>query len=234
MANFTYASGIIQRLFKIRHYDPQHLHSSTVAPHIFRQDHNDSQTQSKGCSAAEENSWQLTLSRGSMAQHDQQDLTHFDRKFSKSLIGDFTFDIQRLRERRKFFLQRNLRRFLLYHQALLATTPESRLFDLQAAETPKSTLRKELDPEQCPLLSVNGHHNSSSALRESFEAKPAREAVSRQCLCIRAMAPDFEAPDFEASGRRSRRKAQEQLYHHDDAELTINIVNVREEARFRH
>ena len=167
-----------------------------------------------------------------MAQHDQQDFTHFDRKFSKSLIGDFTFDIQRLRQREKFFLQRNLRRFLLYHQALLATTPESRLFDLQAAETPKSTLHKELDPEQCPLVSINGHHNSSSALRETFEAKPAQEAVSRQCLCIRAMAPDFEAPDFEARGRRSRRKVQEQLYHHDDAELTINIVNVRKKLDF--
>ena len=39
-------------------------------------------------------------------------------------------------------------------------------------------------------------------------------------------------PDFDAPTRRSLRKVHEQLYHHDDAELTINIVNVRKKLDF--
>ena len=162
-----------------------------------------------------------------MAFDDQWDYTHFDRKFSKNFIGDFTFDIQRLRKRRKVFLQRNLRCFLQYHQTLLETTPESQLFEAQAAETLHPTLHKELNPELCLRDLVNGHHRSGSGLGESLEAKPAQEAVSRKCLCVRAMTPDFEAP-----ARRSLRKVQEQVYHHDDAELTINIVNVRKKLDF--
>ena len=162
-----------------------------------------------------------------MAYHGQQNFTRFNRKFSKNIIGDFTFDIQRLQKREEVFLQRNLRRFLLHHQTVLETTPVSRLVDLQAAEWPYPTLHKELDPEQHPLVSVNAHYNSGSAVRESFEVKPAPEAVSPQCLCIRTMAPEFEAPE-----RRSLRKVKEQLYDDDNAELTINIVNVRKKLDF--
>ena len=162
-----------------------------------------------------------------MAHHDQQDFIHFDRKFSRNLIGDFTFDIQRLRKRRKIILQRNLRRFLLHHQTLLETTPESQLLDLRAADNPHPTVLKELNPERCLRDPVNGHHNLDAALGASTEAKPAQESVSQHCLCVRAMASDFEAP-----ARRSLRKVQGQLYHQEDAELTFNIVNVRKKLDF--
>ena len=99
-------------------------------------------------------------------------------KFAKSFIGDFTFNTQRLRKRRKVFLQQDLRCLLLYHQTSSETTPESQFLEAQAAETLHPTLHKELNPERCLRDPVNGHHRSGSGLSENFEAKAAQKAVS--------------------------------------------------------
>ena len=135
----------------------------------------------------------------------QTPITRSDPKFSKSLTGDFTFDLECARSRGPSFLARNVRRVLSYHKGRLYTDSAS--------------LAKNNDPSRTHAR----HHPQAKQIRhDSSEDQSAPIA-----LPIRTM------ETLECVSRRSARNLQQVMYNNDLAELSINLCNIRKLLDFK-
>lgn len=156
-----------------------------------------------------------------------------DPKFSKSLTGDFTFDLDCQRSRCPPFLLRNIRQLLSYHKRSLSresvSKPDSNYGQHEVHQYSACT--------HCSTCCrAQGHaalavHVPALAQSQPLPAGPVAQIpegnhLFEQVLPIRAM------KSHGLASRRSSRKFEEQIYDNDLAELILNLSSIRKLLNF--
>ncbi len=156
-----------------------------------------------------------------------------DPKFSKSLTGDFTFDLDCGRSRLPPFLLRNIRRLLSYHQKSLQHQviydPDSNHHQTEvykACACALSSSCRHAQRHKASDLHVLYQAQTQQVTPSSIIAAPEGRRILKEILPIRIMKTK------ESASRRSSRKLQEQVYDNDLAELTLNLINIRKLLNF--
>ena len=146
-----------------------------------------------------------------------------DPKFLKTLVGDFTFDLDCARSRCPPFLLRNIRHLLSYHQKSLQQ-------HVVGALDPTSD--RTVDAESCSCADPSScSHSNEGRLAAAHASNHQRCRPIRLGSVVSLPIRDMDTP--ESASRRSTRKLQEQMYDNDYAELTINLSNIRKLLNFK-
>ena len=156
-----------------------------------------------------------------------------DPKFSRSLTGDFTFDLDCQRSRCPPFLLRNIRQLLSYHKRSLSrdlvSSPDSNHGQNEvhqaSACTHCSTCRRAQGHAEL-AVHVPACTQSQPLPAAPIIQIPERHHFVQQSLPIRAMKSNGLA------SRRSSRKLEEQTYDNDLAELILNLSSIRKLLNF--
>jgi hypothetical protein len=163
-----------------------------------------------------------------MAYSHVQTIQKTDRKFPKTLVGDFTFFHFCDQRRRRRFLQRNIRKFLAYHDARLLCNDSAPQRNHSPVVNTQFVLATGQSSTNHLLRSTDGAtaYDELAADPTSVYEKSVLEAASQQTLVIRTM-----DTNFQNSSRRSIRK-QEAPFQDSAAELTLNLVSIRKKLNF--
>jgi len=167
-----------------------------------------------------------------------------DPKFPKTLIGDFTFDSERNQHRSQLFLRRNMTRVLAYHEknrikaAVNSNLHRRRTFGgsidsvstKSGAETPTANGAE----PATPLVLYAGQNLIATSQALDMPIPPGRqhlpsvsESVSPSAFVVASPKEDYKAP-----ARRSLRRLEGSQYDDEDAELRLNLSNIRKKLNF--
>lgn len=157
------------------------------------------------------------------------------KRFSRHLVGDFTFALYRQKARQKLFLQRNITRVLASHR-------KRRQRELASADTHLNLTkqpRKQVDlseekPSETPArngleegASLDGSETSANPLVISSQAQ--RQQAT---MATRSLPSQSNGAKNERSTRRSIR-GLDRIYEETDAELTLDLSNIRKKLNFK-
>ncbi len=131
-----------------------------------------------------------------------------DPKFSKSISGDFAFNLECESSRCRSFLLRNIRQLLSYHERNLRHRG------------------RDLEESAFPDFDASEQSSTQELEADSISAKNTQVAITKT-LSIRSM-----AKTMETGSRRSTRKLEALTYDHDEAELTLNLRSIRKLLNF--
>src|SRR5271154_2251007 len=172
------------------------------------------------------------------------------RKFSKPVVGDFTFDLEGERHRHLLFLPRNMKRVLLHHESNRAMGTNGTAKRPPLTNGHRDSSIRSLSPrsasQTCQTASKNGTDGASNSKSttngtltngilsfddysqppDSITSKPWLEQVSKSCLAVAADSEKYDTPS-----RRSRRH-QLDPFQDKGAELTISPRNIRKKLNF--
>ncbi|KIX08938.1 uncharacterized protein Z518_00016 [Rhinocladiella mackenziei CBS 650.93] len=160
------------------------------------------------------------------------------RRFSRYLIGDFTFALEQSRSRQKPFLQRNITRVLAYHQkrrernftpSILSKKSPSK--SRESDDSPGGIPSEESSINiVAPVVASNGSETSPNpeALWSQDRQPPTNIAMgSKSQLSLQ------NAGENERNTRRSIRSLLDKAYEQPDAELTLDLSNIRKKLNFK-
>ncbi|KAI1615288.1 hypothetical protein EDD36DRAFT_381448 [Exophiala viscosa] len=159
-----------------------------------------------------------------------------ERRFSRHLIGDFTFALQRSQSRHKLFLERNIARVLDDHQ-------QRREGKSRAAVSRKTTSPNSL---RVGTTTTEGLESRGAVAEQAVGASPLQGSTasgrltsnSRQTQVQPNMArSSLSAP---ADGKRTERKTRrsirgllDKVYEQPDAEISLDLINIRKKLNFK-
>ena len=136
-----------------------------------------------------------------------------ERKFTKSVVGDFTYSAFSSSRRQGVLLTRNIKHLLAHHQNKLLCNGNF-IRRPQADVTPT-------------FADENVTHAIDQCSELSQSEKAVAEAASQRCLVIRSM-----NPKFENQSRRSVRRLHGVAHNDENAELTLDAVSIRKKINF--
>src|SRR5882757_3817908 len=157
------------------------------------------------------------------------------KRLSRYVIGDFTFALYHQNSRQKVLLQRNITRVLAFHEKrcqlnLTSTGSDSKSF--------KESRKKDEGPgektaERTALngavdgAGLTGSEISANSLANSGQAPP-----ERRTMAARSLPSQQNVAKNERSTRRSIRGFLDKIYEDADAELTLDLSNIRKKLNF--
>lgn len=152
------------------------------------------------------------------------------------MVGDFTFALQQSQSRHKIFLERNITRVLDEHQqrregkskptgAIKATTPNSRRFGTTAVDyLISASAVVEGAAGASPLQgSVTSARLTNNSVQASVQPDMARSSLPAPA----------GGKGTERKTRRSIRGLLDKVYEQPDAEITLDLINIRKKLNFK-
>ncbi|KIW18687.1 hypothetical protein PV08_02976 [Exophiala spinifera] len=158
-----------------------------------------------------------------------------ERRFSRHLIGDFTFALQVSQTRQKIVLERNIAQILDHHQKRCTQTTNS---DTSAKVTTTVAQRPNTaTSEALAGLSVNDASEPTVGVSSSNphpeEPSASHWTLSNMSRSAQSSVPNGGQEATERKTRRSLRGFSDKVYEEPDAELTLDLSNIRKKLNFK-
>jgi hypothetical protein len=164
--------------------------------------------------------------------------TQRHKQLSRTLIGDFTFALERHRTRQKLFLQRNIALILAYHKHHLGLD--------QSDPTSNPVRPGLLAPriESATALPSNGHLSVTTTPSGAGnhtsppESGPRPQSTTLKTMRGRGASSHPARIDDQVKERRTRRSDRfkdilDKVYNQVDAELVLDLKNIRKKLNFK-
>ncbi|KAL6243421.1 hypothetical protein RBB50_009413 [Rhinocladiella similis] len=156
-------------------------------------------------------------------------LSRPERRFSRHLVGDFTFALQVSETRSKIVLERNITQILDHHQK--RWTQKANCDTLSHVQKKVMQKSKKATPETVAEPSVaNGV--VLNGIRSSEDPSASHSNQTNMPRSAPSSLQDGEKPT-ERKTRRSLRGFSDKVYEEPDAELTLDLRNIRKKLNFK-
>ncbi|KIW54217.1 hypothetical protein PV05_06588 [Exophiala xenobiotica] len=158
-------------------------------------------------------------------------LSRPERRFSRHLIGDLTFAFHQSQTRQKTFLDRNITRILDHHQKLREVKPTS------GNPARPSTAATQRSGRSSAKEASTGSVAAGDALWERLSAtegpSKAPAVPSTMPRPSHSSLQNGETLQAQRKTRRSIRGLSGRVYEEADAELTLDLNNIRKKLNFK-
>ncbi|KAJ9646016.1 hypothetical protein H2204_000678 [Knufia peltigerae] len=152
-----------------------------------------------------------------------------ERRFARHLVGDFTFALQSSETRQKIVLERNITQILDHHQKRCTKKPEAGI-STNVCQIPTQGSRNATSETSAGPAEANGV--VSSSIHSSEEPSAAHSSLPVMPSSAQTSLQDGRNPT-ERKTRRSLRGFSDKVYEEPDAELTLDLSNIRKKLNFK-